>query len=184
MATTLVIVEFLIVGFQVCVWLGLLLGKCSPQARIWIFSHRELDPFIATYALATAYTLGIVFDRLFGAFSSVLQHVSKWLAERPKKSKGSSDDQYRLILHYPEAYAQLQQINRQTRLLRATFWNSLICALIVGIAYRSGWSILLFLFAIACAYTWYRSRIRYHKALDGLCGVLPKGPKNGENGRA
>ena len=68
MGTTVVIVELLVIGFQVLAWVGLLVGlewvACCELGN-WI-------PVVGVLLLAAAYTVGIVFDRFLGVCSWVV----------------------------------------------------------------------------------------------------------------
>jgi hypothetical protein len=81
--TTLVIVELLIIGFEVSLWVALLIWRLSglePTSQdiwpwTWLDRSEELFPLLATGTVATAYTLGIVFDRSIGHVSTLLQWI-------------------------------------------------------------------------------------------------------------
>lgn len=186
MATTLVIVEFLIVGFQVCVWIGLLVWKYCDMDDI-LMCLKEWSPLSATCALALAYTLGVTFDRFAGAISAWVQKKTK-RARRSLSRKGQEavdrtpsvretpDDvalrATRLMLKYPEAYAYWEQLNRQIRLLRATCVNGLICAIVVLFFYRSVWCIPLVPLTFISAYAWHRENDRGERVQRALGEAL------------
>jgi len=175
MGTTLVIVELLIIGFEVLVWLGLLLWKpldlgalfqnCSAQT--WLDQWKEL---LAIAGVAAAYTLGIVFDRLLGHASILLQQRRR---QHPKATSEAYHDRgpqqrfYASHILLPHSYEIFENTGRQKRLLRATFFNSFAIAVVLSIFYRSysGFRTLLALFIVLgliSAWTWYRS----HKMLE------------------
>jgi hypothetical protein len=80
MGTTLVIVELLIIGFQVLAWIVLLLIPFTNlKGDNLVKTLKELEgwvPVIVVLVLALAYTLGIVFDRFLGWITLHIQDVS------------------------------------------------------------------------------------------------------------
>ena len=77
MGTTLIIVELVIIGFQVLVWVTLLLWLvlypnhvCLDQLKGWFSGLKDWVPVVALLVLAMAYTLGLVFDRSLGFLTS------------------------------------------------------------------------------------------------------------------
>jgi len=96
MGTTLVIVELLIIGFEVLIWISLLLRQLCPGVCSLLDALKGWDPLLAV-VVGTAYTLGIVCDRFLGNVSVFVQdhkyheclcdilkarRVIQWLSEK------------------------------------------------------------------------------------------------------
>ena len=82
METTTLYVELLIIGFEVCIWLGLLLAKFTNASQLAL--PTELTDFsllVTLLVFGLAYLLGIVCDKIghffFGAQRNYLEHVLK-----------------------------------------------------------------------------------------------------------
>jgi hypothetical protein len=77
MGTTLVIVELLIVGFQVLIWVALLLWHFKAMPA-WPEELNQSDALLFAFAAGTAYMLGIVCDRVLGHLSTLSQIFLRW----------------------------------------------------------------------------------------------------------
>jgi hypothetical protein len=77
MGTTLVIVEVLITGFQVLIWVGLLLSHFNAMPPCPNELNRN-DTVLFAFVVGAAYTLGIVYDRVLGHLSTLSQVFIKW----------------------------------------------------------------------------------------------------------
>ncbi|MBA7628514.1 hypothetical protein ES703_36002 [subsurface metagenome] len=131
-----------------------------------------------------AYTLGIVFDRILGLFTSTSysQRLLKWLKLKyPCGHQNSQTDKtpstvmltekhYYIMLKNPEVHKQWEYNDRQVRLLRATSFNSIFIAGIVLLKYSLYWKIWLplFILGVCTVITWLRARLRSDSALDQL----------------
>jgi len=161
--TTLIIVELVIIGFQVLVWITLLLWPVLKPNLVHLKHLKDWVPVVALSVLAMAYTLGIVFDRSLGCLTSTLKLTSKETQETLKRNH------YYIMLNNPETYRQWENVERRVYLLRATFFNSFIIAGIVWYKYRSRWKIWLPLAILAIAFiTWCEARLRSDDALVQL----------------
>jgi hypothetical protein len=139
--TTLIIVEELVIGFQVLAWVGLLVGiewvACWELGN-WI-------PVVGVLLLAAAYTLGIVFDRFLGVCSSwvldtewkwiqpITDKLREWLKYHKDDTKTITETALDIMLRYPPAQRHLENRERQKCLLRATGFNSLLFVVAWGI---------------------------------------------------
>jgi len=86
MGTTLVIVELLVIGFQVLVWVGLLTW---PLISSHLEQLKDFKELLTIGAIAAAYTFGLVFDRSIGLCTSRMQ--SSRLLGRLRKDWASTD---------------------------------------------------------------------------------------------
>ncbi|MBN1359688.1 MAG: hypothetical protein JW993_03800 [Sedimentisphaerales bacterium] len=148
------IVELLIIGFQVLLWVGLLFWALSDGKDACTQSLKELDrwiPVLGVGTFAAAYTLGLLFDRLIGNLSALVQ--AKLL---PNRSKDVSDQGASILLQHHDAWAYIESVNRQIRLLRATCFNSLLTMFVVLVWYKPCWIIpwLLLAVFVASSVTW------------------------------
>ena len=75
MATTLVIVELLITGFEVLIWVSLLLWHVGAIPISPLDKLKE-PTLLVPFLVGTTYTLGIVWDRFLGHTSTLFQDVS------------------------------------------------------------------------------------------------------------
>jgi len=89
MGTTLVIVELLIIGFQVLVWAALFLWPLPKEwfsslclDKDWARLLQEVTPLLSVGALAAVYTLGLVFDRFVGWATTWLLRKLAWLLHK------------------------------------------------------------------------------------------------------
>ena|GEM_PF-2555239 len=183
MGTTLIIVELVIIGFQVLVWVALLLGlDWIPFAKL-----KDWIPLVGVLALALAYTLGIVFDRFFGFFTSKIQkkllnpdshnwckHLRFILPRYIRTSNYKPDEakkkRFDIMLKHSDAHRELENIVRQIRLLRATYINTLIIFIIC--CFKFGLSLptlfILSVVFVSSLITWRWYSGEYAKALDGI----------------
>jgi len=169
MGTTLIIVELMIIGCEVLTWVVLLLRKLSPTLRtvICLDSLKACSPLLATFAVAIAYTLGVVGDRFLGHASTLVQTR---LDRMPYMTRDDAQrDFYMTEIFRPHAHDYFQDSNRQIRLLRATCFNSVITALVLLFFYRRPWkdwkdwkpwkawvlSLSLLFLGFVSGFTWY-----------------------------
>ena len=150
MATTLVIVELLITGFEVLIWVSLLLWHVGAIPISPLDKLKE-PTLLVPFLVGTAYTLGIVWDRFLGHTSTLFQKVIKCppgngqhntkcqdpeakTLKTPRTSDSDhKDDFYRTEIFKPHAYDAWENTNRQIRLLRATCFSSVITAIVLYI---------------------------------------------------
>jgi hypothetical protein len=177
MGTTLIIVELLIIGFQVLVWAGLLLHHFDAIPA-WPEPLKGCNALFVGVLVGTAYTLGIVCDRVLGHLSTVVQAgVRHVIDTRQSKSNSGTyeasvqkrpraDEKERILEFYarhiyaPHAYGALENANRHIRLLRATCVNSIIMAITLFLWYRSDYkrlSISLLILALFSLLAWLMS---------------------------
>lgn len=171
MGTTQIIVELLIIGFQVLTWVVLLFGvdriSCDTLAML-----KKWFPLVGVLGLAAAYTLGSVFDRLLGFIIDRLQEVRIGTDSDVEERK---ETQYRVMLsNTTDASKHLHNVNQQKRLLRATCVNAVMIALVGG--FRGVFScrvvLALGVFAIAAFIGWAYYEENYNKSLDWFGKLL------------
>jgi len=129
MKTTSLIIEFVIIGFQVIIWIILAL------ISIWEYKSFNFDilkDWTAPLTLATigvSYTFGIMFDSFTASLFAPWSYQSKkvfWLKrtfpESPSKMRAH------IMINHPEAYKDVELKYNQNRLLRSSILNIfLIC---------------------------------------------------------
>lgn len=130
MSTTSMYVEILVVGLQTLVWLLLLVSLCTKwnlgDGSEALQKYKEYSSLITVLLLASAYVLGILFDRLADTIYSILSHSSG-------KSQPVSFGEMRLqVMHGSEGMAKFLDYQRsRLRIARATVFNALI-TIVVG----------------------------------------------------
>ncbi|MBN1360610.1 MAG: hypothetical protein JW993_08460 [Sedimentisphaerales bacterium] len=195
MGTTLLIVEYLIIGFQVMVWVGLLLWTFMDSACVDLAKSHNCSPVAVTILLAAAYTLGFVFDRFIGCMS--LKTWAKRSRDNPSENpnlEGRSNNllsprvqkpvksavneqgikEWRVMLKYSHVLPYIENQSRLKRLLRATCINSTftMLALLVAAKHLPHWplaaaaSILFGYLAIASCCAWADLNKRLIKGWD------------------
>ncbi len=165
MATTLVIVELLIIGFQVLLWVGLLL--CVLLGKEWadVEKLKEWEawiPLLGVGIFAAAYTAGLLFDRLVGNVSTICQAK----LGRPQVPREQKILRWMIVMNRHEAWGDIEGLSRQIRLLRATCVNAFFIAIVALIWHRHYLEIALLALAVIAGYTWYVSRKRADEAWD------------------
>jgi hypothetical protein len=132
METTSLYVELLIIGFEVCAWLGLLLAKFSSAGRL-----SSLPQGVGNFALlatlllfGVAYLLGIVFDKIahffFGAQRHYLESVLKGdVSDQVAKEEETDHRQIyaRLMVKEGRAASEVLYGRSKVRILRASVIN-------------------------------------------------------------
>lgn len=186
MGTTLIIVELVIIGFQVLVWVALLLWPVLDPKYICFDQLKDWVSVAALSVLAVAYTLGIVCDRFLGFLTSTscfqwLISKFEWLRSKLKCDRQNSQTgkptstRYHyayMMLKHIEVYKQWEYIDRRIRLLRATSVNAFLIVLIgcfrYGLWLYWRFWLPLFILAILSALTWCYERSRSDNALARL----------------
>jgi hypothetical protein len=179
MGTTALIVEMVIIGFQVATWIIMFAAWYLGQADFVqaLSKLSKMPDVIAAGAVIGAwYTLGVVFDALTALVESFFERL-RWLETTAGGDEALRKEhrllRQKMLLINPEIASQLQAPELHLRLLRSTVVNvPLICA--------SGWFLLnsiwtvsevqrrvyvlssLALVAVA-GYAWWRRRSRFVK---------------------
>lgn len=181
MGTTLVIVELLIIGFEVLIWISLLLRQFCPGVCSLLDALKAWDPLLAV-VVGIAYTLGIVCDRFLGNMSVFVEdhkYVERLFAifkarkdlpdlNCPEFDGRPDKEFYTNDIFLPHAFDALGNTNRQIRLLRATSINSFITFIVLLVWYRSYddlcfVDVLLLAIGFVSAWNWYMSRKTYYR---------------------
>ncbi len=192
MGTTQIIVEYLVIGFQVLVWVVLVLWRLLPveQHEHVLGRLRSWPPLSAAAVIPLAYTLGLVFDRSVGLLTTILKSLKgllpdrivelltkswKWLRKRLDLSVDTevnngatrTEKDFYIMLTYPEAYKLVQKGLHHTVLLRATFFNSLLIILVAAWGY-SYWPFWALPVTVPALLAWIRCWLERGPALDTL----------------
>lgn len=136
MATTLLIVEFLVVGIQAALWIFVLILACGIQwseVALALKSFKEYAAFFTLISISVLYSIGISID----GFTAWIEEKYR---KRAKKSMcPSGTDQKRnskkrskkgeILAKNKSAYDAVLQLEFYARLLRSTFFNILLLTL-------------------------------------------------------
>ena len=157
MSTTLIIVELLIVGCQTLVWVALLLRRFNPS--LVPIEELRRPELLATVLIATAYTLGVVGDRVVGHLSTRTQVLCGY-GDPCDPDVIAAREFYLTEVFKPSAHDYFETSSRQIRLLRATGFNSVVTALVLLLYWKhrkKAWllPVLLVLLGVASFVTWY-----------------------------
>jgi hypothetical protein len=157
MSTTAVVVEIVIIGAQVLLWVAL--AFISLLGITW-FDPMRLKDWVAPISLglvAASYTVGMVFDTLIASFFAPWSRRSwnmPWTSERHNASPFEMRT-YLMLNHY-DAFLHQDKLFNQARLLRASILNLLLTGVFSSILYfryfhfswKSGAYIVLLLCAL------------------------------------
>jgi hypothetical protein len=194
MDTTAVFAEILVVGLEACVWIALLVGAFfgfdwarSEQLKGWA-------ALVTIIAVASAYTLGIVMDRVFDSLYEwihpLLEKVCKRLPKTPRGGVEFGERRVRVLLHEGALVPFLEYQRSRQRIARATVFNLpliLACGdLYLGRRGGAGPETLVFfnvsmvvLLALSLFSAWRIGRAydRRLKNAEDIMAELPAGPK-------
>jgi hypothetical protein len=136
MNTTALVVEVVIIGAQVLLWVTLalisLFGVACPDPA----TLKDWVAPISLGVLALSYTVGMVFDTMVASFFAPWTMRSwrmPWTSERHTVSP-SAMRSYLMLNHY-EAFVHIEKRFDQSRLLRATVLNLLLIGVFASMLY-------------------------------------------------
>lgn len=184
MTTTALIVEMIIIGLQVAIWLLMLM------ALVWHPDVQALDRFekfstpLTLVAVGLCYSIGLVVD----AFTA-------WLEDRLVPSHISDEERDRRILMRQklrltdrELYADLDRDQYLLRLLRSTAFNILVISLLgsalvlesIGWTKPNAWGYVLALLLVAfmAGHGWWRRRCNFVTHRDAFYRALKENSVN------
>ena len=144
MGTTSLIVEMVIIGFQVVVWMVLILLSIFGYEWIDLLKLKDWTTFISVVVVGTSYTLGIVFDSFTGSlFAPWERRSSRWLPERVNESPGLM--RAYIMAANPDASEELNNRANRNSLIRATSLNLILISItsLVFVHTRIGFSLKL-----------------------------------------
>ena len=167
MKTSALIVELAVVGFQVLIWLTLLVWLLGPP-ELPVNVIKSFTAPLTLVLLPVAYTLGLIFDA-FTAFVEDAIPTNLWDKSRRSQGEVMAD----LMITDPAAHHQIYSRQLQSRLLRSTALNSLLIAatsvpLIVtaeGITHKTSYVLLITALVVLALLAWWRRLTRYIKEL-------------------
>jgi hypothetical protein len=197
MGTTSLIVELLIIGFQVLALLAVFSWSRShgfpfsdEELKNW-FAHwtpllKDWMPLLTIGMLGAAYALGIAVDRFYGCLGSTVLAVWRRLSRQfPRRKPHSArnardigDQVIQLVVRRPDLLAHTEGLSRHIRLLRATFYNGLIGLLLVLQFLPVRFILLPFLFLLVFLVAWRYSERERYEASKKACqyGLQDKAP--------
>lgn len=124
-----VVVEYVLIGFQVMTWLLLLVFLCSGTDWVRLQALREWSTQISILAVGAAYMIGVLFDRMASLLSvRVPAHATYGSSQSSPLYMRMS-----ILVKNPEVYRELEQFGRNTWLLRSTSINSLLIVVSGGL---------------------------------------------------
>ena len=148
METTAVVIEVVIGGFQVLVWISLVTMALFGSAWINLAWLKEWLTVIAVALVATAYTLGVIFDEIAGRLLSTLTYkLAKPYVEMspigrllPFRTLTPATMKAEILATRPDVHKHLENLFNQNRLIRATAINLplITLAALLLVAFRVG----------------------------------------------
>ena len=184
MGTTNLVVEMVIIGFQVLIWMALIVLTIFGYSWIELSSLKDWTSVIVIGLVAVAYTLGVVFDSFVGSLPFIKVRTSlNWL-------EGDDPDiQHRvsayLLANNLEGYELMSKLSNQLSLIRSTSINlsliSICSLLFVAVQFGFLWKILMVIaiFTVILVFlalrTWKRSDDgfqNYVRYLDSSLGSI------------
>jgi len=170
MATTALIFEIIIIGFQVMVWIALSLSIFFGQTWLQAFDRfSDWELIVSALLLGLSYTLGLIFNRvieeLFFRYSRVRQLLDD-LPEHPMVLR------VRIWTQNAEAADRLEVWARECALLRATAVNAPLISIIGFILILKVWGFSWLLFFIGLLvstvitkytyWSWHQAAVSYY----------------------
>ena len=164
MGTTTLLVEIVIIGFQMLIWILLILFTIWGYNWIDIVSLKDWTGTIVVGLVAISYTLGIILDSIAGSLSDVWFSWAFYrLSLRTVGRKGVFNEYHPYDVHPsvmrshirstdPITYDYLEKIFNQGRLLRSTSINLVLISVmsIIFVVTQIGivWKLIIFIAAI------------------------------------
>jgi hypothetical protein len=184
MSTTALIVELVIVGIQVAIWVSMIVALISGYQWLNPETVEKISTPIAVVLLAVCYTIGIIFD----AFTALLE--DKLLSKRElSKEQKARRRVLRQKLRLKDNALSIQLDNDQylLRLLRSTTLNLTIIAVCGSILVLKAnglsfiehlvYVVLLVGAALIGFYGWWRRRTKFVENRDAFYKALEESEK-------
>lgn len=189
MGTTTLLVEIVIIGFQVLIWISLILFTTWGYDWVNLSNLKDWTGLIAIGFLAMSYTLGIIFDSIVASLLSVWNYRAFYLLPplingRMVEMLDAIDEsdrtppsvmKSRIRSTDPTTYDYLEKTFNQGRLLRSTGVNLLLISMtsIIFTATQNGiiWKQIIFIIAILIPlsglsiWAWVKFRRNYYYEL-------------------
>jgi hypothetical protein len=188
MSTTAIFAELLVIGIQGVIWIALLLAgvfqiQIPPDGYI---VSREWSALATAVALATAYSVGVIIDRLADSAFSIFDREirRKTLTDQGKGfvSKARMD----VLNHGGEMSEFLEYVRSRLRIARATAANSAAGTVALCVfLHRSAHQPTCVVFGVAMMgalasaltfYAWIRISVTYYNRLLDSWDVLHRAP--------
>ena len=136
MGTTSLIVEMVIIGFQVLVWMVLIVLIVFGYDWVDFQKLKDWATILSVILIGASYTLGIVFDSFMASLYAPWERRSwKWLPEEIKEGMARGEKvspghmRAYLMTASPEASEELNNRANRNSLIRATSLNLVIICL-------------------------------------------------------
>jgi hypothetical protein len=197
METTSIVIEFVIIGFQVVIWIILLFLSIWGYAWVDLPALRDWAGIFTIGLIAVSYTFGLIFDSIIGNIFkfwsySESKNISKIInLENTQKDLFNHESPAKMrayiIASAPNLTEEINKINYQNKLLRATSINFILISLVallfvatrIGVTWQSITTILLFpIFLTICSlWAWRKSYSLYYYELGQIYLTLVKKEK-------
>ena len=191
MGTTALIVEMVIIGFQVLVWMALMVLTIFGYHWIDLSKLKDWSTIVSVALVGISYTLGIVFDSFIGSLFAPWEYsVQGRFIDRSHTNSTVSFGQMRayIIATNSDVSDDLTKRNNRSSLVRATSLNLLLITLssLVLVLTRIGFSWKLLTVIIVSSglltglaiSTWAKSIRGYYYYLNEVYKALKESEKN------
>lgn len=150
MNNTTVVLEILLIGFQVVIWFAFVVLTVFGYSWIRLDFLKEWSAQLSASIVGVAYMFGIVFDRLSSELGGSRYGVGLF---RPKpattRDSERTDQRMEILNNNPDVYQYFEKRMNQNRLLRSTALNLVlisITSLIFSIArLKYSWRLVIFI---------------------------------------
>lgn len=194
MITTVIFIEILIIGFQSIVWFAFIMGGILYSLHFDFTVLKGWEALLTFFALAVAYTLGVIVDRLS---DSIFGHFDMKIHKREITTPSLTYAEMRLeIMYKSEGMARfLGYVRSRVRIARSTAINTILIVLSIfyflsktGIADKydlNTTEIILFtslggiVFLGSSIFAWARITKTYFSRLEMAYSKLKKKNSNG-----
>jgi hypothetical protein len=178
MNNTTVVLEILLIGFQVVIWFTFVVLTVFGYSWIRLDFLKEWSAQISASIVGVAYMLGIVFDRVSSELGD-RGRIGRFRTTRPPTSaKVRTYQQMEILTNNPEVYEYLDKRMNQHRLLRSTVFNLVlisITSLVFSIArLRVSWRLVIFISIFSAVmiklalFTWDNSSRTLEREFEGV----------------
>jgi len=141
MNTAAILVEILVIGFQVTIWLFLLITSIFGNEMFDIDGIKKMSTLLTIVSIPIFYTLGVMFDVLF--YSKIMSKIEKRISKKLLDDK----DDISLLNMVVQCYAKNGDIVKliserlgRLRLARASSFNIVIITISILIFIKSIYS--------------------------------------------
>jgi hypothetical protein len=142
MGTTSIIVEMVIIGFQVLVWMTLVVLTVFGYQWIDLSKLKDWTTLLSVALVGTSYTLGIVFDSFIASLFAPWEYRSRmWLPDKITENPGRM--RAYIMAKNPDASEELLKRANRNSLIRATSLNLVLISitLLIWVQKQFGFSV-------------------------------------------